>query len=74
MGLLCFDPSRMAEQSPAVLSLHGPAIWVDIPVDMGGFKGFLDEVLTLLELPEAPKPGPECGFCAYRDAARNTQF
>jgi hypothetical protein len=74
MGLLCFNPSRMDEQSPSVLSLQGPAIWVDIPVDMDGFKLFLDEVLTLLELPEPPNQSPECGFCAYRDAARNTQF
>jgi hypothetical protein len=74
MGLLCFDPSHMDERSPAILSLQGPAVWVDIPVDMDGFKSFLDKVLTLLESPEPPDPGPECGFCAYRDAARNTQF
>jgi hypothetical protein len=74
MGLLCFDPSSMDEQSPAVLSLHGPAVWVDIPVDMDGFKRFLDEVLTLLETTEPPDPGAECGFCAYREASRNTEF
>jgi len=38
---------------------------------MTGFKDFLEEVLTLLESPEAPDPSPDCGFCAYRTAAQN---
>lgn len=74
MGLLCFDPSGMGEAPAATLNLNGPAVWVDIPVDMPVFEGFLDEVLTLLELPAPPKPAPDCGFCIYRDEARNTAF
>lgn len=71
IGLLCFDPSSMSEEPPAHLNLSGPATWVDIPVDKTGFKTFLEEVLTLLESPEAPDPSLDCSFCAYRAAARN---
>lgn len=70
MGLLCFDPGSMSEEPPAHLNLSGPATWVDIPVDMTGFENFLEEVLTLLDSPEAPAPSTDCGFCAYRAAAR----
>ena len=74
MGLLCFDPTSMTEETAANLSLTGPAIWVDIPVNMQGFERFLDEVLALLELPEPPEASSNCGFCVYRAESRNTLF
>lgn len=74
LGLLCFNPLGMVEEPPASLNLNGPAIWVDIPLNPAGFIAFLDEVLTLLEQPEPPEACSDCVFCAYRDAARNTQF
>lgn len=74
LGLLCFDPRGMDENPAAQLNLKGPATWVNIPVNKEGFESFLDEVLTLLELPEPPETSPDCGFCGYRDAARNTDF
>ncbi|HUV16176.1 MAG TPA: PD-(D/E)XK nuclease family protein [Pelolinea sp.] len=74
LGLLCFDPGAMDENPASRLNLSGPAAWVNIPVNRDGFLEFLDEVLTLLELPEPPAPHPDCAFCSYRDAARNTAF
>jgi hypothetical protein len=74
LGLLCFDPSGMHEDPPTILSLKGPATWVEIPLNKEGFNNFMDEVLTLLELPSAPAANPDCPFCAYREAARTTNF
>ena len=74
MGLLCFNPSAMIEEPLTQLNLNGPVNWLEVPLEREGFEKFLDEVLTLLELPEAPEPSPDCAFCAYRAAARNTSF
>jgi hypothetical protein len=74
MGLLCFDPNGMEESPPARLSLHGPATWLEIPLDMPAFLEFMGAVLALLDSPEPPPPDEKCGFCAYREAARNTGF
>ena len=59
MGLLCFNPVDMSEEEGSHLNLNGPAIWVDVPVNKKGFEQFLEEVLTLLELPEPPEPSPD---------------
>ena len=74
LGLLCFSPEKMREDPEAVLNLHGPSVWVECPVNREGFVSFIDEVLTLLELPEPPEANPECPFCAYRASARTTDF
>jgi len=74
LGLLCFDPSGMEESQPAHLSLHGPATWVECPLNMPVFLDFMQDVLTLLNSPEAPPPDEQCVFCDYRRVARNTGF
>ncbi len=74
LGLLCFNPSKMDEAPAGKLNLSGPATWVECPLDYPGFESFMDEVLTLLEQPNIPDANPECAFCAYRDAARITDF
>ena len=74
LGLLCFDPSNMFEDPPAILNLSGQASWVECPLDKEGFLNFLEEVLTLLEQPEAPDASPDCSFCAYRESTRATGF
>jgi hypothetical protein len=38
--------------------------------DDATFMQFIDEVVTLLELPEPPEADPKCGFCKYRQQAR----
>lgn len=74
LGLLCFDPSSMEENQPAHLSLNGPATWIECSVDEPAFLGLIENVLQLLSLPEPPPPNPDCSFCDYREAARNTGF
>lgn len=74
LGLLYFEPQDMLETSPNGLSLNGPARWVEIPIDEARFAAFMQTVLALLGLPEPPPASPECAFCAYREAARNTSL
>lgn len=74
LGLLYFEPDDMLETPAEKLSLNGPTKWVDIPKDEPHFLDFMRNVLDLLSQPEPPAANPKCGFCAYRDAARNTSF
>lgn len=74
LGLLCFDPRDMDEISPQNLALKGPAEWVEVPLDEEKFLALITEVMDVLELPDPPGADPDCKFCAYRDAARNTEF
>ncbi len=74
LGLLYFEPQSLTETAPDGLSLNGPARWVEIPLDETRFVTFMQTVLSLLSLPEPPPANPDCAFCAYREAARNTLF
>lgn len=74
LGLLYFQPRDMTEIPADALSLNGPTKWVDIPPDEVRFMDFMQEVLDMLSQPEPPAANPKCAFCAYRDAARNTDF
>lgn len=74
LGLLYFEPNAMLENSADKLDLRGATKWVEIEQNESAFLAFIQEVLTLLSQPEPPKANPKCGFCAYRDAARNTEF
>jgi CRISPR/Cas system-associated exonuclease Cas4 (RecB family) len=74
LGLLYFEPQALAEDPTKGLSLSGPARWVEIPLDEARFLEFMGRVLALLSLPEPPAANPECSFCAYREASRNTTF
>jgi CRISPR/Cas system-associated exonuclease Cas4 (RecB family) len=47
---------------------------VEIPQDEEVFLSFIRQVLDLLSRPEPPEANPECTFCSYREAARNTAF
>jgi hypothetical protein len=72
LGLLCYDPDDMDEIPEAGLALKGPAHWVDVPLDEEHFLTFMNKVMDVLDQPRPPEADPECKFCAYRDAARNT--
>jgi hypothetical protein len=74
LGLLYFEPQAMQETPPNQLDLLGPTKWVEIAPDEDRFLEFIGVVNDMLSQPEPPAANPECAFCAYRDAARNTGF
>ncbi|MBN1537823.1 MAG: PD-(D/E)XK nuclease family protein [Anaerolineales bacterium] len=71
LGLLCVEPVEMDQVGKDQLAYVGNATWLECPKDNQGFMKFLDQVITLLELPSPPEPNPKCGWCQYREAARD---
>ena len=71
LGLFYLDPidiNHGADHRHIVYDSN--AVWQELPKDEGKFLAFIHEVLALLSLPEPPPAHPDCGFCAYRAAAR----
>ncbi len=65
LGLLFFYPESVDQQSAERLSYGAEITWIEIEKDEGGFLRFIDEVLDVLELPEAPEQSPSCQWCGY---------
>lgn len=74
MGLLYFTPSEYLDDGGENHLLRGKDHWQSVPRDDEGFMKFIDEVLTVLELPEPPEAGPECQFCKYRELTRESKY
>jgi hypothetical protein len=74
MGLVYYTPDEMIKFDEEHLSLKGKAHWKEIERNDQDFVHFIDEVLTVLELPEPPEADPECTFCKYRAAAQENHF
>jgi hypothetical protein len=72
MGLLCVEPVLMDKSPGGQIAYMGKMTWLECPKDEAGFLAFLDGVLTILEKPEPPEPGPNCSFCRYREVARQS--
>lgn len=71
LGLLYLDPIDINHGvDHRRITYDSEVTWQELPKDEGKFLEFLHGVLTLLSLPEPPAAHPECGFCAYRAAAR----
>lgn len=64
LGLLCFEPIRMARHRGGVAYVGLPR-WVEIARDDEAFLAFLSEVVSILERKGPPLPAPGCGFCSY---------
>jgi len=65
LGLLYFYPDNITQNSIDRLNYGAEIVWVEVEKDEKGFIRFLDEVLSVLELPEAPEHSPNCQWCAY---------
>ncbi|MFC2034573.1 PD-(D/E)XK nuclease family protein [Chloroflexota bacterium] len=65
LGLLYFYPDNISQRGIERLSYEAEIIWIEIEKDERGFLKFIDEVLDVLELPEAPKHSPGCQWCGY---------
>ena len=70
MGLLSYKPDTFSSSADYAASLTGSLNWHEIKRNDKSFMAFLDEVLTVLELPEAPEAAPKCAYCKYRAASR----
>lgn len=65
LGLLYFYPESINQQSIERLAYEAEITWIEIEKDEQGFLGFIDEVLDVLELTEAPGHSPTCPWCSY---------
>jgi len=74
LGLLCVEPVLMDRSADGKISYMGDVTWLEIPKDVDGFLGFLQDVIRVLEMQEPPPPSPNCGYCQYRQAARSTGY
>lgn len=65
LGLLYFYPDSVNQQNIERLSYEAEITWIEIEKNEQGFLKFIDEVLDVLELPEAPEYSPTCQWCGY---------
>ena len=65
LGLLYFYPSGIGQENIERLSYEAEITWIEIRKDEESFLEFIDEVLDVLELPEAPEPSVNCQWCNY---------
>ncbi len=65
LGLLYFYPDNINQQSIDRLNYGAEIVWVEIEKDERGFLKFIDGVLDVLELPEAPEHSPSCQWCGF---------
>lgn len=70
LGLYIETPHATLAATSSEISFHFRSTWLEVPFQESGFLGFLDKVLSLLELPEPPPAGEECTYCQYRQHAR----
>ncbi len=67
LGLLYFYPDNINQQSIDRLNYGAEIVWIEVEKDEEGFLRFIDGVLHMLELPEAPEGFPNCQWCGYID-------
>jgi len=65
LGLLYFYPDNINQQSIGRLNYGAEIVWVEVEKNQQGFLRFIDEVLSVLELPKAPDHSPKCQWCEY---------
>lgn len=74
LGLLSVAPAAMEINEQEMVSYIGKITWQPVPIDYGGFMQFMGEVLTVLAAEQPPAPNPKCGYCEYRQAARENRW
>ena len=70
LGLLVVTPHAMEVNDSGQIAYLGRVTWMEIQRDEAGFLQFLSEVLTFLEQPSPPEASANCGYCQYREHAR----
>jgi hypothetical protein len=74
LGLLIFEPKSFAAAEQNAGKLMGPMKWMEIPRNDAAFQKFLGEMLSVLQSPTPPAPGPACEWCAYRETSRKNRL
>jgi len=71
LGLLTVEPVLMDRVTSDKIAYLGNVTWQECPLSYPDFLAFLEQLITTLELPDPPEPGPTCGYCSYRQGARS---
>ena len=70
LGLLIEAPHATFNEAADEINFHFSSTWLEIPYRERGFLQFIDQVISLIELPEPPAPNEKCAYCEYRQHAR----
>jgi hypothetical protein len=70
LGLLVEAPHATLSATTHEISFKFTSTWLDVPLFREGFIEFIDQVMSLLELPEPPPASEKCTYCQYRQHAR----
>jgi len=65
LGLLYFYPSGISQTNNETLSYTTDITLIEINKDEQGFLQFMDEVLGIVEAPQAPELSRKCPWCGY---------
>jgi len=65
LGLLYFYPNNIDQQSIDRLNYEAEIVWIEVEKNEQRFLKFIDKVLDVLELPEAPEHSPNCQWGSY---------
>ena len=71
LGLLYFYPDNINQNSIDRLNYGAEIVWVEVEKDEQAFLSFIDKVLDVLELPEAPEHSLNCQWCNYISRLNN---
>jgi hypothetical protein len=70
LGLLVESPHATLSATTDEISFNFVTTWLEVPLSRESFIEFIDQVLSLLELPEPPPASEKCAYCQYRQHAR----
>ena len=71
LGLLYFYPDSINQKDITRLDYGAEIVWIEVDKDEEGFLKFIDGVLDVLELPEAPEHSPNCQWCNYINSLKD---
>ena len=70
LGLLIVEPALMTDGPGERVNFEHNITWMPVAYNPDTFTTFLDQVLTVLELPQPPDSAEKCGWCTYRHKVR----
>jgi hypothetical protein len=70
LGLVCVEPDQMDRSGDGRMAFLARATWLEIPRDDAGFTQYIEGVLAVLAGDEPPPAAAGCGWCRYRQSAR----